>query len=125
MGLAMMAEEPTEEPTEEPSEEPTEENGAATACAALVPTDEPVPAHMGEYMTREQVEELLAARDARMMAEMGAPASALPASTAGGGNSVSSHVQYTMAELNAMPAMQRLAVLEQNPALAAQYAAAM
>ena len=118
--------EPKEEPEEEPENEPKEpENNGATACAALVPADEPVPAHMGEYMTREQVEELLAARDARMMAEMGAPASALPASTAGGSNSVSSHVQYTMAELNAMPAMQRLAVLEQNPALAAQYAAAM
>ena len=60
-----------------------------------------------------------------MMAEMGAPASALPASTAGGSYSAQNHVQYTMAELNAMPAMQRLAVLEQNPALAAQYAAAM
>ena len=85
-------------------------------------------------MVADEVQRQLAAREAQMLAEMGAPASALPRSgvpSSAGAYAVtgtspqvaSPQVQYSMAELDALPAMQRLEVLRKNPALAAAYAA--
>ena len=75
-------------------------------------------------MVADEVQRQLAIREAQMLAEMGAPVAKLPAAT-GGSPAATSCVQYTMAELDAMPAMRRLEVLEQNPKLAAEYKAHM
>ena len=75
-------------------------------------------------MVADEVQRQLAIREAQMLAEMGAPVTKLPAAT-GGSPAAASRVQYTMAELDAMPAMRRLEVLEQNPKLAAAYAVHM
>ena len=96
-------EEPTEEPTEEePTEEPTEE----------------------KPMTRAEVAAMIAEREAAMWAELGVPRAALPSVVEGGepvrakGNSN----KPSMAELDAMPGMQRVAVLAADPELARAYA---
>ncbi len=99
--------EPTPEPTPEPTSEPTSE-----------PADKP--------LTRAEVAEMISKAQAATAASLGAPASALPASAACGSCGVASppsasRVQYTMEELDAMPAMKRMAVLSTNPQLAAQY----
>jgi hypothetical protein len=73
-------------------------------------------------MVADEVRRQMAIREAQLLAEMGAPVTKLPAAT-GGSPAAASRVQYTMAELDAMPAMQRLEVLRKNPALAAAYAA--
>ena len=73
-------------------------------------------------MVADEVQRQMAMREAQLLAEMGAPVAKLPAAT-GGSPAAASRVQYTMAELDAMPAMQRLEVLRKNPALATEYAA--
>ena len=98
-----------EEPESEP-EEPENKESAAATDAALA------------KMVAAEVQRQLAIREAQMLAEMGAPASALPRCGVASPQSATA-VQYTMAELDAMPAMQRLEVLRKNPALAAAYAA--
>ena len=75
-------------------------------------------------MVADEVQRQMAIREAQLLAEMGAPVTKLPAAT-GGSPAAASRVQYTMAELDAMPAMRRLEVLEQNPKLAAEYAVHM
>lgn len=82
-------------------------------------TEKETETETAQYMTREQVEQLLAEREARMLAEISVPAAALPGRAAAATAPV---VNYTMAELDSMPAMQRLDVLRANPALAAAYA---
>lgn len=97
--MAMCAECDGEEPaTEEPA---TEE-----------PADKP--------LTRKEVAEMISKAQAATAASLGAPVSSLPA--AGGASpQMGKQVQYTMEELDAMPAMKRMAVLSTNPQLAAKY----
>ena len=121
--------EPETEPDTEPESEPEEpENKESAAAPEELRRDKDKPA--GEAidaalakMVADEVQRQMAAREAQMLAEMGAPAAVLPASAACGSSGVASRVQYSMAELDAMPAMQRLEVLRKNPALAAAYAA--
>ena len=106
MALAMVAEPETEQETEQETEPETEPE-----------TEEEKP------LTRAEVEAMLAEREARMYAEMGVPRAMLPASVdVVGGGTASGTVKYTMAELDAMPGMQRLEVLAKDPKLAAAYA---
>ena len=119
-------EEPTEEPTEEePTEEPTEEEPTEEE-----PTEEPTEEEPTEEpteekpMTRAEVAAMIAEREAAMWAELGVPRAALPSVVEGGepvrakGNSN----KPSMAELDAMPGMQRVAVLAADPELARAYA---
>ena len=122
--------EPESEP-EEPESDPEESENKESAAAPEelrrdkeeLRRDKPATDAAVEKMVADEVKRQLAAREAQMLAEMGAPASALPASAACGSYGVASRVQYSMAELDALPAMQRLEVLRKNPALAAAYAA--
>ena len=72
-------------------------------------------------MTREEVEELLARREAQFLADLGVSMDALPRSV--GGNSRAS--MYTIEELDRLPAAQRLEILEGDPDLMRRYAASM
>ncbi len=78
----------------------------------------------GEVLTREVVAQMIAEREAAMMAALGVKASDLPAAH-GGECRKTEGKEYSMSELDAMPAMQRLEVLQANPKLAARYAANM
>ena len=78
----------------------------------------------GEVLTREVVAQMIAEREAAMMAALGVEASKLPAAH-GGESRKTEGKEYSMSELDAMPAMQRLEVLQANPKLAARYAANM
>jgi hypothetical protein len=78
----------------------------------------------GEVLTREVVAQMIAEREATMMAALGVKASELPAAH-GGESRKTEGKEYSMSELDAMPAMQRLEVLQANPKLAARYAANM
>jgi ATP-dependent Clp protease protease subunit len=78
----------------------------------------------GEVLTREVVAQMIAEREAAMMAALGVKASDLPAAH-GGECRKTAGKEYSMSELDAMPAMQRLEVLQANPELAARYAANM
>ena len=129
--------EPESEP-EEPESDPEESENKESAAAPEelrrdkeelrrdkeeLRRDKPATDAAVAKMVADEVKRQLAAREAQMLAEMGAPAAALPASAACGSYGVASRVQYSMAELDALPAMQRLEVLRKNPALAAAYAA--
>ena len=96
--IAMMEDEPEEEPA--PEEEPTPEE------------DETVT------LTRTELEEAVARGAARAVAALGIPAAALSGT---GGAPAATAPDYTRAELHAMPAMTRLRVLRENPALMARY----
>ena len=98
----------------------TDDKPAPSATATHADTTA-VPENVAK-MVADEVQRQLAIREAQMLAEMGAPVAKLPAAT-GGSPAAASRVQYTMAELDAMPAMQRLEVLRKNPALATEYAA--
>ena len=78
----------------------------------------------GEVLTREVVAQMIAEREAAMMAALGVKAIDLPAAH-GGECRKTEGKEYSMSELDAMPAMQRLEVLQANPKLAARYAANM
>ena len=134
MAMAMVADAETESAAA--SEEPENKESAAApeelrrdpppqpaAATAWQAKDKPATDAAIARMVADEVQRQLAMREAQMLAEMGAPAAALPAAAACGSYGVESRVQYSMAELDAMPAMQRLEVLRKNPALAAAYAA--
>ena len=105
-----------EEPATETETEPETETEKKPE-----PETEPAPSAAAvAKMVAEEVQRQLAMREAQMLAEMGAPAASLPrAATV----TATAAARFTMAELDAMPAMQRLEVLQQNPDLAAAYAA--
>ena len=111
----------TDAATDDTTDDTTDDKPAPSATATQADAIA-VPENVAQMVAAE-VQRQLAMREAQMLAEMGAPASALPASAACGSFGVASRVQYTMAELDAMPAMQRLEVLRKNPTLAAAYAA--
>ena len=120
--------EPETEPDTEPESEPEEpENKESAAAPEELRRDKDKPA--GEAidaalakMVADEVQRQMAAREAQMLAEMGAPAAALPRSGVASPQQPAAPI-LTMTELDAMPAMQRLEVLRKNPALAAAYAA--
>jgi len=70
-------------------------------------------------MVAEQVKAEMAKREAELLAQMGASPAQLPGVQAAGG---AVREEFTMEELDAMPAMKRMAVLSTRPALAARYA---
>lgn len=142
MRLAMLADEDPEEdsedaptPQEDEQKAPQEPAEAPEdAPADNEPTDpdkeqdtpkesqeSPAPQTNGEEdvtMTRSELEALVARRTAEKVAAMGISVGSLagaPATAQAGGS------QYTRAELDAMPAMVRLRLLRDNPALAAYY----
>ena len=102
-----------EEATEE---EATEEDATKEEATEEDATEKP--------LTREEVAAMIAEREAAMWAELGVPRAALPSVVEGGepvrakGNSN----KPSMAELDAMPGMQRVAVLAADPELARAYA---
>lgn len=135
MALAMVAEtEKAEESAEAGTEPETEtENKESAAAPEELRRDkaEPDPspadasAEAGEKpLTRAEVEAMLAEREARMYAEMGVPRGILPSSVDEGRGRMESagKTTYSMAELDAMPGMQRVALLAKDPQLAAAYA---
>ena len=63
---------------------------------------------------------MISKAQAATAASLGAPASSLPRCGVASPPSAS-RVQYTMEELDAMPAMKRMAVLSTDPQLAAKY----
>lgn len=101
---------PEDEPAEEPSEVPSED----------APAPEEEPQEETVTLTRAELEDVVARGAARAVAALGVPAASLvspvaPAASAAAGPA------YTRAELDAMPAMARLRLLRENPALAARY----
>ena len=95
-------------------------------CAEPEPTPEPTPEPAPEpapqdisQMVAEQVKAEMAKREAELLAQMGASPAQLPGVQAAGG---AVREEFTMEELDAMPAMKRMAVLSTRPALAARYA---
>ena len=136
MAMAMAAEEGTEpdpSPADASAEAGTEQDPSpadASAEAGTEPAaapeelrrDKPATDAAIAAMVADEVQRQLAMREAQMLAEMGAPASALPAAAAGS-RAAARTPRFTMAELDAMPAMQRIEVLQQDSALAAAYAA--
>ncbi|MBR5887297.1 MAG: ATP-dependent Clp protease proteolytic subunit [Akkermansia sp.] len=138
MAMAMAAEEEAEPETEletEPDPSPADASAEAGTEPAAAPEElrrdkpetepetEPATDAGIAKMVADEVQRQLAIREAQMLAEMGAPVSALPAAAAGGSCGVASRASFSMAELDAMPAMQRIEVLQQDSALAAAYAA--
>ena len=99
--------EPTPEPAPEPAPEPEPE-----------PTPEPTQEDISQ-MVAEQVKAEMAKREAELLAQMGASPAQLPGGQATGG---AVREEFTIEELDAMPAMKRMAVLSTRPALAAKYA---
>ena len=116
------AEEPAkEEPAEEDAkEEPAEEDAAEEDAEEEEPAEEPAPEE--RPLTRAEVEEMLAEREAKMYAELGVPVAVLPSPVVGAPVSAKGAKRVSMAELDAMPGMVRLEMLLQDPALAAEYA---
>ncbi len=112
--------EPETEPDAEPESEPEEPENKEEPEPA--PTDKPATDAVIAKMVADEVQRQLAAREAQMLAEMGAPAATLPRSGVESPQQAAVPM-LTMAELDAVPAMQRLEVLRKNPALAAAYAA--
>ena len=91
-------------------------------CAEPEPTPEPAPEPAPQdisQMVAEQVKAEMAKREAELLAQMGASPAQLPGVQAAGG---AVREEFTMEELDAMPAMKRMAVLSTRPALAAKYA---
>lgn len=79
-------------------------------------------AALGEVvMTRAQVEELLARREAQLLADLGVEMEALPRSVGGNARAAT----YSIEELDRLPAAQRLEILEGDPDLMRRYAASM
>ena len=110
----------TDDTGDDTGDDTTDDKPAPSATATHADTTA-VPENVAKMVAAE-VQRQLAIREAQILAEMGAPVTKLPAAT-GGSPAAASRVQYTMAELDAMPAMQRLEVLRKNPALATEYAA--
>ena len=74
-------------------------------------------------LTREEVAAMIAEREAAMWAELGVPRAALPSVVEGGAPvSAKGGNKPSMAELDAMPGMQRVEVLAADPELARAYA---
>ncbi len=127
MAMAMVAaqddttDDTTDDITDDTTDDTTDDKPAPSATATQTNANA-VPENVAK-MVADEVQRQLAAREAQMLAEMGAPASALPRCGVASPQQASRVVNYTMAELDAMPAMQRLEVLRRNPALAAAYAA--
>jgi hypothetical protein len=127
--------EPETEPETEPDPSPADASAEAGTEPSAAPEElrrdkpetepETKPATDAAIakMVADEVQRQLAIREAEMLAELGAPVASLPASAAGGSCGVASRASFSMAELDAMPAMQRLEVLQQDSALAAAYAA--
>ena len=90
----------------------------ATPEPAPEPTPEPAPQNISQ-MVAEQVKAEMAKREAELLAQMGASPAQLPGVQAAGG---AVREEFTIEELDAMPAMKRMAVLSTRPALAAKYA---
>lgn len=111
------------EPTEtEPTEtEPTETKPATEPAAPAEPA--PEPPTESTPLTESRVAEMLAERDARLMAQMGVAPGALPApvNMTAAAPATAAACPYTVEQVAKMPAMQRLAVLDANPSLAAAY----
>lgn len=128
MAMAMAAdaeEEPAEEPgTEEPgTEEPAEEPGTEEPATEEPGTEEPaVDSATIQAMVAEQVKAAMAQREAELVASFGAPAANLPACSDGGVSGESRGLRFTMEELHAMPAMQRIEVLRGDAELSRRYA---
>lgn len=118
------AEEPTEEPTEEPAEAPDEEEEPEE-----VPEPAPVPAPEKEpqgFITRAEHLAALREQESRLLARCGIPAAQLPAPVATEGGrmpcpAAAPPAAYTCAQLDAMPAMRRLQVLNSSPRLKEAY----
>ncbi len=110
--------EPETEPETETETETESENKESADAPEELRRDKEKP------MTRAEVEALLAEREARMYAEMGVPRGMLPSSVDEGRGRMESagKATYSMAELDAMPGMQRVALLAKDPQLAAAYA---
>ena len=120
MAMAMVAaqDDTTDDTGDDTTDDTTDDKPAPGATATQTNATDAALAKM----VADEVQRQLAIREAQMLAEMGAPVAKLPAATDGSA-ATTSRVQYTMAELDAMPAMQRLEVLRKNPALATEYAA--
>ena len=117
--------------------EPRRGDGDAAAAAAAAADDDDddddddaqlgveerdgVAAQGEVVMTRAQVEELLARREAQLLADLGVEMEALPRSVGGNARAAT----YSIEELDRMPAAQRLEILEGDPDLMRRYAASM
>ncbi len=114
----------TEEAAEEQAEEPAEEEEPE-----VMPEPAPVPAPEKEpqaYITREEHLAALQQQEARILARLGVPAASLPAPVATEGGhmptpAAAPAATYTRAQLDAMPAMRRLQVLNAAPELKHSY----
>ena len=126
------AEEAAEEQAEEPAEDPTAEEVSEAEeeeAPAEVPEPAPVPAPEKEpqaYITREEHLAAMQQQEARIFARLGVPAASLPAPVATEGGhmptpAAAPAATYTRAQLNAMPAMRRLQVLNAAPELKQAY----